>query len=327
MLVDEVEIYIEAGKGGDGKVAFEKAAMELGPAGGSGGEGGNVYAKGVADIGALRKFHSRERLRASEGKDGLAGNKDGAKGEDLFLDVPVGTVVWDSEKGEMIAEVTKIGEEVLVARGGKGGRGNTHFKSSKNTSPKEFEFGEKGESLHILFELKLIADVGLVGLPNVGKSNLLKELTNAKTKVANYPFTTLEPSLGVYYDLIIADLPGLIEGASSGKGLGTKFLRHIERTGVLFHLVAADSKDPLKDYRTLRDELEKYEEELLKKPEYLIISRSDEVSEEGLSRVKEKMATMNERVHELSILKDDTVEDIRRVLDRLMEEKTAKEQD
>ncbi|PIR01923.1 MAG: hypothetical protein COV63_02570, partial [Candidatus Nealsonbacteria bacterium CG11_big_fil_rev_8_21_14_0_20_37_68] len=207
MLIDDVKIRVTAGTGGKGAVAFNKNLMSLGPVGGSGGKGGSVYVEGISDLGALNKFRFKKEFKTANGQDGRPQFCDGKDASDLVLTIPVGTVVYNLETGENI-EITKIGQQAVIARGGAGGKGNFHFRSSTNTTPKEFEYGEPGESLEIRFELKLIADVGFVGLPNVGKSSLLNELTNAKSKVANYPFTTLEPNLGAYYGLILADLPG-----------------------------------------------------------------------------------------------------------------------
>jgi GTP-binding protein len=236
MLIDDVEIKISAGDGGKGAVAFNKNLMNLGPVGGRGGNGGSVYFEGVSDLSALNQFRFKKDLRAEKGEDGRGQFRDGAAGKDLVLKVPVGTVIHNLDR-KTDFEIIKIGEKVLGALGGHGGKGNFLFRSARNTSPTEFQYGLPGENFKIRLELKLIADVGFVGLPNVGKTSLLNKLTRASGKVANYPFTTLEPNLGVYYDLILADIPGLIEGASSGKGLGIKFLRHIERTRVIFHFI------------------------------------------------------------------------------------------
>jgi GTPase len=320
MLVDDVQIYITAGKGGDGVVAFNKNLNELGPTGGSGGTGGSVFVEGVSDIGALRKFRFKKKFKADDGKDGRSQFRDGQDGNDLYLKVPVGTVVY--KNGEVVAEVEKIEESKIIAKGGKGGRGNFHFRSSIKTTPKEFELGKEGEGFEVRFELKLIADVGFIGLPNVGKSSLLNELTNAKSKVANYAFTTLEPNLGAYYDLIIADIPGLIEGASEGKGLGIKFLRHIERTKVLFHFISADSLDPLKDYNTIRKELKNYSQKLFEKQEYIIISKKDNVAEEKIKEIKEKF---KKEVFPISILEDKSLIPITKILSSLINQKKVVE--
>ncbi len=274
MLIDDVQIRVKAGKGGDGAVAFNKNMKSLGPVGGTGGNGGSVIFEGISDLGALAQFRNQKEWKAEHGGNGRGQFVDGPRGSDLILKVPVGTVIHNLDTKQDI-EITKTGQSERIAEGGKGGRGNFHFRSSTNTSPKEFDHGTEGQQFNLRLELKMIADVGFVGLPNVGKSSLLNELTNAKSKVANYQFTTLEPNLGAYYGLILADIPGLIEGASSGKGLGIKFLRHIERTRVLFHCIAADSQDPEADYQTVRKELGQFNPAMLEKPEYILITRSD----------------------------------------------------
>lgn len=274
MLIDDVTITVRAGKGGDGIVSFNKAKMSLGPTGGSGGTGGSVYLEGVSNLDALHQFRFHKDLAADDGQEGKMRLNDGAGGKDLVLKVPVGTVIHDLTYGRT-REIVRVGERVLAAKGGRGGKGNFLFRSSTNTTPEEFERGAPGDKAELRLELKLIADVGLIGFPNAGKSSLLNELTNASAKVANYPFTTLEPNLGVYQDLILADIPGLIEQASVGKGLGTKFLRHIERTRVLCHVISAESKDPARDYRVIREELAKHSPALLTKREYVLLSKSD----------------------------------------------------
>jgi GTPase len=322
MLIDDVKIRVTAGNGGKGAVAFNKNLMSLGPVGGKGGEGGSVYVKGISDLSALNKFRFKKEFKAENGQDGRPQFCDGSNADDLILKVPVGTVIHNLETGES-TEITKIGETEMIVCGGIGGRGNFHFRSSTNTSPKEFEYGKPGESLEIRFELKLIADVGFIGLPNVGKSSLLNELTNAKSKVANYPFTTLEPNLGVYDDLILADLPGLIEGASSGKGFGFKFLRHIERTKILFHFVAADSADPVLDYKTVREELGVHNKILLEKREYVFLSKKDVVSEEIINKASEKLRKLNKDVTPISILDGDSIKLVEKILNGLILEKTG----
>ena len=321
MLIDDVKIRVTAGAGGKGAVAFNKNMMSLGPAGGSGGKGGSIYIEGISDLSALNKFRFKKEVKAENGQDGRSQFRDGRDARDLILLVPVGTVAHNLGTGEDI-EITKIGQQVAIASGGDGGRGNFHFRSSTNTTPREFEYGEPGEFLEIRFELKLIADVGFVGLPNVGKSSLLNELTSAKSKVANYPFTTLEPNLGAYYDLILADLPGLIEGASEGKGLGIKFLRHIERTKILFHFVAADSTDPVLDYKTVRGELETYNKLLLEKPEYIFISKKDAASENAANKVVGNLKKLNKNIIQISIFDWDSIELVKKILNSLILEKT-----
>lgn len=321
MLIDDVKVQIIAGSGGKGAVAFNKNLMTLGPTGASGGKGGSIYIKGVSDLSTLNKFRFQKEVKAENGLDGRSQFRDGRDANDLILIVPVGTVAHNLNTGKDI-EITKINQLAVIARGGHGGKGNFHFRSSTNTTPKEFECGELGESFEFRFELKLIADVGFIGLPNVGKTSLLNELTNAKGKVANYPFTTLEPNLGVYYDLILADVPGLIQGASKGKGLGIKFLRHIERTKILFHFIAADSVDPVADYKTVRKELGAHNKLLLEKPEYIFISKKDAVSPDIIVKVIERLKKLNKNAMSISIFDWDSIELVRKILNDLILEKT-----
>ncbi|MDP2664452.1 MAG: GTPase ObgE [bacterium] len=319
MLIDDIVIKVRAGNGGRGAVAFNKNMRTLGPTGGSGGKGGSVYVEGVPDLNALSQFRYRKDIKAKNGEPGKDQCNDGAGRDDLVLNVPVGTVVSNIERGEK-QEVLKIGERVLVAKGGIGGKGNFHFRSSTNTTPKQFQEGLPGEQVTLRLELKLIASIGIIGLPNAGKSSLLNELTKAQSKVANYAFTTLEPSLGAYYELILADIPGLIEGASLGKGLGTKFLRHIERTKILFHLISAESEDPAKDYQIIKKELEGYNTELTQKTEYVFLSKSDTVSSQEL---EEKIAALKKiQINALPISIHDwnSLEEVKKILNKIKAE-------
>ncbi len=320
MLIDEVTIALRGGHGGKGAVAFNKNMMALGPAGGSGGKGGDVYVEGVADIGALRHFRFKKEFFAANGEDGRGQFRDGHAGEDIILKVPVGTVVHNLQY-DWHDEIVTIGQRILLAKGGNGGKGNFHFRSPTNTSPKRFQPGLPGEEHHVRLELKLIADVGFVGFPNAGKSSMLNILTAAAVKVANYPFTTLEPNLGVYYGLILADIPGLIEKASEGKGLGVKFLRHIERTRVLLHFVSATSEDPAGDYAIIRKELGAYNKELLEKPEYVFLSKADEIGEPDATKKLAALKKKNKNSFLCSVLTDNGLEDIHRVLNQLEKEK------
>lgn len=292
MLIDDVTTEVVAGNGGKGAVAFNNNIMTLGPVGGAGGHGGNVIAIGVSNIGALDQFRFKKGVEAENGREGRGQFRDGHDGADLILKIPVGTIAHNLVTGEDTS-IERVGEKVVLAKGGLGGRGNFYFRSAHNTSPKQFQPGLPGERFVFRFELKLIADVGFVGLPNAGKSSMLNELTNARAKVANYPFTTLEPNLGSYYGLILADIPGLIEGSSTGKGLGTKFLRHIERTRILFHFVSSESPDPERDYKTIRYELGTHNKQLLEKPEYLFLSKSDVLEKRGL---KEKLEILKSSI-------------------------------
>ena len=322
MIIDDVTITVAGGKGGNGVVRFNKTKMSLGPTGGSGGDGGDVYMKGVSNLDALKQFRFRKDNIAKNGQDGKFQLNDGKAAEDLILLVPVGTIIHNLDTGRDI-EIVKIGQTELIAKGGKGGRGNFLFRSATNTTPKEFGKGAPGESFKMRLELKMIADVGLIGLPNAGKSSLLNELTNAKSKVANYAFTTLEPNLGVYYELILADIPGLIEGASLGKGLGIKFLKHTERTKVLFHLVAADSQNPVADYNTVRKELEQYNPALLEKPEYIFLSKSDAVTQDVIEKIKEEFQKLKKDCTEISIINPETLNEVKKILNLIIQEKTA----
>lgn len=322
MLIDDVTIRVEAGHGGKGAVAFDKNKGAIGPCGGNGGRGGSVIMEGVDNLGALEHFRFKKELNAGVGEAGRGQFIDGVDGEDLVLQVPVGTVIHNLTTG-FTREITIIGEQVTVARGGQGGKGNFKFRSAKNTTPKEFQPGLHGEAYGLRLELKLIADVGFVGLPNVGKSTLLNLLTKAKAKVANYQFTTLEPNLGVYYGLILADIPGLIEGASEGKGLGIKFLRHIERTKVLFHFISADTADIVTDYKTIRAELSAYNPELAKKPEFLILTKTDNLPP---AEVKKKLTVakkLNKNASAISMYDDASLEAVKKILNKLEKEKTA----
>jgi GTP-binding protein len=317
MLIDDVTIRVRAGNGGKGCVAFQKSRYALGPTGGSGGEGGSFYFVGVSDLSALKQFRFKKAVQAEDGGNGKGEFVDGPKGKDVIFKIPVGTVITNLDKNEKI-EIVKIGEPILIAKGGKGGRGNFLFRSSTNTTPMQCQPGIHGEAYSLRLELKMIADIGFIGLPNVGKSSLLKELTNANPKVANYPFTTLEPHLGVYYDLILADIPGLIEGASEGKGLGIKFLRHVERTKILFHFISAESEDFKKDYETIKKELGDYNEALLDKEEYIFITKTDLVDKDVL---KERMSKWRKKKIPISIYDYDSIEKVKEILNEIMKKK------
>jgi len=320
MLIDDVKIKVSSGKGGKGAVAFNKNLMSLGPTGATGGKGGSVYAEAIADLSALNQFRFKKILSAEDGQEGRSQFRDGQDGKDLILKIPVGTLIHNLTTGSEI-ELIKIGERAILAKGGNGGRGNFHFRSSRNTSPKQFQPGLPGEEFDFRLELKLIADIGFVGLPNVGKSSLLNALTNAKSKVANYAFTTLEPNLGVYYELVLADIPGLIEGSSQGKGLGIKFLRHIERTKIIFHFISAESPDPRKDYKTIRKELNLYNSELLKKQEYLFLTKSDQLAPKELKVKLSILKGINPKAIAISILDDESVYEVKEILNKIKAEK------
>lgn len=287
MLVDDVSIRIKAGDGGNGFVHFfrNRSTPKGGPDGGNGGKGGDIYFQSVSDITRLKQFRFEKKWEAEDGQVGGPNRRQGKRGNDLVLYVPVGTVVaYDNGTGY---ELTEINQKILAASGGEGGLGNDHFKSSTNTTPQNFTPGIKTQYKNIHLQLKLIAQIGLIGLPNAGKSSLLNALTKAKAQVANYPFTTLEPNLGVLENgKIVADIPGLIEGASEGKGLGAKFLRHVERTQLLVHCLACDQADPLKNYQIIRQELENYSSVLAGKPEIIVLTKTDLARPDYLSVLK-----------------------------------------
>lgn len=326
MLIDDVIVRLKAGKGGDGAATFSNIFMQRGPTGASGGKGGDIILEGASNLDALKQFRFTKEVEGKDGERGGSHTRDGAGAPDTVLRIPVGTVVTDTATGEQY-EITKVGEQKVAVRGGRGGRGNFHFKSSTNQTPKEAEKGKEGEEGEFRFELKLIADVGLVGLPNAGKSSLLNELTNASSKVANYPFTTLEPNLGVYFDIVIADIPGLIEGAAEGKGLGVKFLRHVERTERIFHLVSAESEDVVADYKVVREELLRYSEALGEKQEFVFLSKSDAVSE---SEISEKLAALKKEGVEasaISIIDESELAPVTGALRAIAEEKQQKKEE
>ena len=308
-FVDELKIHIKAGKGGNGIAHFlhEKFKEFGGPDGGDGGKGGDVYIRGVKDLGLLSRYIHKDTFEAENGERGGGGRKTGRSGDDLVIDFPVGSILINLSTGERF-ELTKEGEKLLILKGGAGGLGNERFKSSTNQTPKEFTRGEKGEEADFEIELELFADAGFVGLPSAGKSSLLNVLTNAKSKVAEYHFTTLEPHLGDFYGFILADIPGLIEGASEGKGLGHKFLRHIKRTKIIFHLISANSDDPLQDYKIIRNELENYNTSLGEKDEIIIISKIDEVSDKKLKGVEKLFE--GKKVLKSTILDDEVIKNL-----------------
>lgn len=285
MFVDRAEIYIEGGKGGDGCIAFrrEKHVPHGGPSGGDGGNGGSVVFRAREGVNSLVAFAHRKHWRAPKGEHGQGSDRHGKSGSDLVVDVPPGTVIVDKDSGLVIKDLVTDGDEVIVARGGRGGKGNPHFKSSTNQAPRESTPGQPGDARHVILELKVIADVGLVGKPNAGKSTLLSRLSRARPEIADYPFTTKFPNLGLVNanrdrSFVMADIPGLIEGAADGVGLGHDFLRHIMRAGILVHLVEpapTDGSDPLDNYRVIRTELEHYSQELAERPEIVVVSKAE----------------------------------------------------
>jgi len=311
MFIDEIKIKLSAGQGGDGVVRWrqEKFIEKGGPSGGNGGKGGDVYVRAVRDPGLLMRYRNIKAMHADNGEAGSKQSKSGLAGEDLVVELPIGSVVTNLNNGTK-SELLKEGEEQKLLSGGVGGFGNEHFKSSTNVAPREWTPGKDGESADFLIELELFADAGLVGLPNAGKSSLLNAITNANSKVGSYEFTTLEPHLGALYGFVLADIPGLIEGASEGRGLGHKFLRHIRRTNVLFHLVSLENDDLLKVYRTIRAELEKFDLELAKKPEIIVLTKTDLVDEAGLAKARKQFKGVSSKVLSVSVIDDQAVKNI-----------------
>lgn len=289
MFLDEAVIFVKSGRGGDGAATFrkEKHVPRGGPNGGDGGRGGDVIFVADANLNTLIEFHYKTHYEAENGEDGGPDNKDGRDGKSVILKVPVGTIIKDKNTGEVLADLTSPGQTFCAVRGGRGGRGNKHFVTSVRQAPTFAEKGEPAQERVLLLELKLLADVGLVGLPNAGKSTLIRSVSAAKPKVADYPFTTLVPTLGIVRvgeeSFVMADLPGLIEGASAGKGLGDRFLRHIERTRVIVHVVEClpmDSSDPLQNYKTVLKELENYSHALTELPSVIALSKCDLLTDE-----------------------------------------------
>lgn len=295
-FVDYVKIYCRSGKGGRGSTHFrrEKYIPKGGPDGGDGGRGGDIYLRANRNYWTLLHLKFERHILATSGESGGAKRSSGKDGQDRIIDVPCGTVAYDAETGEFLCDVTRDGETVLLLKGGRGGLGNTHFKTSTNQAPRYAQPGEPYQEKMVILQLKLLADVGLVGFPNAGKSTLLSVVSAAKPKIANYPFTTLEPNLGIvsYRDnrsFVMADIPGIIEGASEGKGLGLRFLRHIERNSLLLFMVPADAPDIKKEYEVLHNELVKYNPELLDKRRVLAITKSDMLDDELIEALSEDL--------------------------------------
>ncbi|MCM4168480.1 GTPase Obg [Arenibacter antarcticus] len=295
-FVDYVKVHLESGKGGKGSIHLhrEKFITKGGPDGGDGGRGGHIIVRGNKNLWTLLGFKYTRTYRAGHGGHGSKNRSSGADGEDVYIDVPLGTVIKDSETQEVLFEITDDQEEKILLEGGMGGRGNWHFRTATNQTPRYAQPGIDGLEIDLIFELKVLADVGLVGFPNAGKSTLLSVLTSAKPKIADYEFTTLKPNLGIveyrdFKSFVIADIPGIIEGAAEGKGLGHYFLRHIERNSTLLFLIPADSKDITKEYEILLDELRRYNPELLDKSRLVVISKSDMLDEELIAEMRAEL--------------------------------------
>lgn len=304
-FVDEVQFHVKAGTGGSGVVRWlhEKGKEFMGPAGGNGGRGGDVYVEAVRDVSILAGYRNTKVFEAEDGKNGDKKGMEGRAGKDLVIKLPVGSVVYNCDTMQSF-ELLREGEKVLILKGGRYGLGNEHFKASTNQRPEQTTEGRPGEEADFKIVLKLIVDAGFVGFPNAGKSSLLNALTNAKSKVAAYQFTTIEPHLGDMYGFILADIPGLIEGASEGKGLGDKFLRHISRTKMILHCISLENEDITTAYKTIRKELENYSDDLASKKEIIILTKTDVIDEKTLKAKIKEAKKLNKDVLTVSVLDD-----------------------
>jgi GTPase len=305
-FIDEVSINITAGRGGDGVVRWrqEKFKPLSGPGGGNGGAGGSVYALAISDVSYLDYYRHSKKFQAENGGCGENFGCQGHYGEDLILKFPIGSIITNKSTGEVF-ELSHIDQRIKLLQGGRGGLGNEHFKNSRNTTPRESTPGDVGETGEFHIQLQLFADVGLVGLPNAGKSSLLNSLTRAKSKIGSYQFTTLDPHLGAFYEFIIADIPGLIEGASDGKGLGVKFLKHINRTHMILHLVSCEEGEEMYNkYITIKRELEKFNPDLVKRPEMILLTKTDVLAEGELDSIKKQFMKLDVPVMDITLYDD-----------------------
>jgi GTP-binding protein len=315
MFVDEITLHMKAGKGGDGVVRWrqEKGIEKGGPSGGNGGKGGDVIAVAVRDIGILAAYRNAKDFEAGDGAPGSKSTRQGREGEDIEVKLPVGSRITNLESGHSF-ELMKEGERAVLLKGGRGGLGNEHFKASTNVRPRQYTLGEAGEEADFKIDLLLIVDIGLIGFPNAGKSSMMNALTAARSKVGDFPFTTLEPSLGMLYGLILADIPGLIEGAAEGRGLGHKFLRHIERTKALVHCVSAENEDVGEAYRVVRKELELYNKDITEKPEIAVLTKTDLLTPEEREEKLAALRAVAPEAYAFSIIDDASVKALAEVL-------------
>jgi len=315
MFIDEITLRLKAGRGGDGveRWLHEKGKDHGGPSGGNGGKGGDVFALAVRDIGILASYRQVKVFEADPGENGSKNSWHGGDGKDIVVKFPVGSIITNLTTGHVF-ELTESDQKIKLLTGGRGGLGNEHFKSSTNVRPKETTPGVDGEEADFHIEVELVVDFGLIGLPNAGKSSLLNALTAARSKVGAFPFTTLEPSLGDLYGVILGDIPGLIEGAAEGKGLGHKFLRHIKRTKGLIHLVSAEEIDPIKTYKIVRKELELYNKEIIQKPEIVLLTKVDLVSEEEVEEKLIALRSVSNEVYPMSVIDDTLIKEFKDTL-------------
>ncbi|HUV42619.1 MAG TPA: GTPase ObgE [Patescibacteria group bacterium] len=311
MLITEINIKFKAGDGGNGKVSFYKGRR--GPDGGNGGKGGSIFITSTSDIYALSNLSKSVKIEAKNGQHGMLNKKDGKFAEDLEVKLPIGTIITDKNSKEVF-EVTDKDCRLLLCQGGWGGKGNWEYRSSRNVTPMYAQSGFKGQERDLYINLKLVADYGLIGFPNAGKSSLLKEITNANPKIGDYPFTTLEPNLGELDGKIIADIPGLIEGASKGKGLGIKFLKHIEKVSLLFHCLSCELKEPEKNYQQIRNELKSYNPKLLKIPEIILLTKTDLKSEKEVKQKFKALKKLKKQILPVSIHDRDSLGKLRTLI-------------
>ncbi len=318
-FIDELRIYIEAGHGGNGVVRWrhEKGKEFAGASGGNGGKGGDVYVKAVSDLNRLASYRHKKEFTAGNGEAGGKNSCHGGDGADLIIDLPIGSVVTN-EKTKKSVQLLSKDEQFLILKGGNGGLGNEHFKASTNTSPKEWTPGKPGEEAEFYIEVELAVDAGLIGLPNAGKSSLLNVLTAAEAKVGSYEFTTIEPNLGDMFGFIVADIPGLIEGAAEGKGLGHKFLRHIKRTKILFHCISLENEHMVETYNVVRNELEKFDPVLAKKEEIVILTKTDMVDDKTLKAKTAEIKKKNKNIFTVSIYDDASIKKLQDGLTKIL---------
>jgi|TARA_Y100000389_G_scaffold107715_1_gene104761 GTP-binding protein len=310
-FIDEAKIYVESGKGGDGCVSFrrEKFIARGGPNGGDGGKGGNIVIKSTKHLNTLIDFRYQQKFKAKNGSNGMGKNRFGAGGDDLIIEIPIGTEIIDDSGENILCDITNDDQEIIIAKGGKGGIGNFHFRSSTNRSPQRATKGEDAIGFFIKLKLKLISDIGLVGLPNAGKSSFISSVTKAKPKIADYPFTTLKPQLGVAYldnqSFVIADIPGLIKDANIGKGLGHRFLKHIERCGLVLHLIDIADENITQNYFTIKEELKKYSKNTSKKKEIIVLNKCDLLEEEEITeKIQElRLVVKRKKIFTISVKK------------------------